>query len=226
MQQMVKKHSILLIDDDEDILKFIEYNLDKEGYKVYTESNPIKGIEKAKEILPSLIFLDVMMPELDGIEACQLIRNNTKTKDSLIVMLSARSEDYTKIAAYEAGADDFIQKPIRPRLLIKKVDSLLKRLNPPVTPEDSSLFIDSSKYLVSLKGKEILLPKKEFELIQLLASNPGKVFNRDFIFAQIWGEDSYIGDRTIDVHIRKLRKKIGDSYIRTIKGVGYTFENQ
>lgn len=226
MNTLNKNHTILLIDDDEDILEFLQYNLEKEGYTVLTETNPLAGIEKAKTHKPSLIFLDVMMPESDGIEICQIIRNSTIEQDTLIVMLSARSEDYTKVAAYEAGADDYIQKPIRPRLLIKKVDSLIKRITPIKVAELKGLVIDSSKYLVSVEGEEILLPKKEFELIELLASKPGKVFNREHIFNQIWGEDSYIGDRTIDVHIRKLRKKIGDNYIRTIKGVGYTFENQ
>lgn len=218
------EHSILIVDDEQDILEFLSYNLKKEGYKVYTSSNAVEGVKMAKDINPSLIILDVMMPEMDGIEACQMIRKELLMKQPIITFLTSRSEDYSQIAGFEAGADDYITKPIRPRLLISKVESLLRRTGAEVKgKEDIDIKIDREKYIVDVKGKSLVLPKKEFELLELLASRPGKVFKRDQILSIVWGDETVVGERTIDVHIRKLREKIGNDYIRTIKGVGYTF---
>jgi len=225
MIEPTKKQTILLVDDEQDILDFLSYNLKREGYKVVTALNGIEGIKRAKEHEPSLIILDVMMPKMDGIETCQLMRKELKTHP-IITFLTSRSEDYSQIAGLEAGADDYISKPIRPRLLISKVESLLKRLNNTTdnnTVECSSIKIDREKYIVEYKNGTLILPKKEFELLELLATKPGKVYTRDQIMSLIWGDDTVIGERTIDVHIRKLREKLGNEYIRTIKGVGYTF---
>ena len=221
----IKTKTILLIDDDEDILEFLSYNLKKEGYKVYTSNNALTGIQLAKDYSPSLIILDVMMPQMDGIEACQIIRNELQIEQPLIVFLTSRAEDYSQIAGFEAGADDYIPKPIRPRLLVSKVESLFRRIDK-MEPEVSSskLSIDREKYIIQLSGKSMILPKKEFELLELLATRPGKVYSRDQILKTVWGDEAIVGERTIDVHIRKLREKIGNDYIRTIKGVGYTFE--
>jgi len=221
----IKVKTILLIDDDEDILEFLSYNLQKEGYKVYTSNNALRGIQLAKDYSPSLIILDVMMPQMDGIEACQIIRNDLQIDQPLIVFLTSRSEDYSQIAGFEAGADDYISKPIRPRLLVSKVESLFRRIekNEPKI-NNSKLSIDREKYIIQLSGESIILPKKEFELLELLATRPGKVYSRDQILKTVWGDEAIVGERTIDVHIRKLREKIGNDYIRTIKGVGYTFE--
>jgi len=221
----IKVKTILLIDDDEDILEFLSYNLQKEGYKVYTSNNALRGIQLAKDYSPSLIILDVMMPQMDGIEACQIIRNDLQIDQPLIVFLTSRSEDYSQIAGFEAGADDYISKPIRPRLLVSKVESLFRRIekNEPKI-NNSKLSIDREKYIIQLSGESIILPKKEFELLELLATRPGKVYSRDQILKTVWGDEAIVGERTIDVHIRKLREKIGNYYIRTIKGVGYTFE--
>ena len=221
----IKTKTILLIDDDEDILEFLSYNLKKEGYKVYTSNNALTGIQLAKDYSPSLIILDVMMPQMDGIEACQIIRNELQIEQPLIVFLTSRAEDYSQIAGFEAGADDYIPKPIRPRLLVSKVESLFRRIDK-MEPEVSSskLSIDREKYIIQLSGKSVILPKKEFELLELLATRPGKVYSRDQILKTVWGDEAIVGERTIDVHIRKLREKIGNDYIRTIKGVGYTFE--
>jgi two-component system alkaline phosphatase synthesis response regulator PhoP len=217
-------HSILLIDDEQDILDFLSYNLKKEGYKVYTANNAQEGIQIAKDTSPSLVILDVMMPEMDGIEACQIIRRELSINQPLIAFLTSRAEDYSQIAGFEAGADDYITKPIRPRLLISKVESLLRRTALKETdPKSKDITIDREKYIVHVKGQGIILPKKEFELLELLASRPGKVFKREQILSIVWGNDTIVGERTIDVHIRKLREKIGNDYIRTIKGVGYTF---
>ena len=221
----IKVKTILLIDDDEDILEFLSYNLQKEGYKVYTSNNALRGIQLAKDYSPSSIILDVMMPQMDGIEACQIIRNDLQIDQPLIVFLTSRSEDYSQIAGFEAGADDYISKPIRPRLLVSKVESLFRRIekNEPKI-NNSKLSIDREKYIIQLSGESIILPKKEFELLELLATRPGKVYSRDQILKTVWGDEAIVGERTIDVHIRKLREKIGNDYIRTIKGVGYTFE--
>ena len=218
---------ILLVDDEPDILEIISYSLKSEGYLVYTAENGIKAIELAKKVKPQLIILDVMMPEMDGIEACEIIRNDSEIGNSLIVFLSARGEDYSQIAGFNAGADDYITKPIKPKVLKSKIKSLLRRLSQEEIDliKIGSLIIDRSGYKVSLNGKDISLPRKEFELLFLLCSKPEKVFRREFILESVWGKDIIVGDRTIDVHIRKLRKKIGDSYFKTVKGVGYKFQN-
>ena len=218
------KQTILLVDDDKDIVDFLVYNLKKEGYRVFSALNAEEGIQLAKDLNPTLIILDVMMPGMDGIEACQFIRNELKLSEPIITFLTARSEDYSQIAGFEAGADDYIPKPIRPRLLMSKVEALLRRKSNGVQIEKANHFhIDREKYKVIVNSSELILPKKEFELLELLASRPGKVFNRDQILNYVWGNDAIVGERTIDVHIRKLREKIGNDYIRTIKGVGYTF---
>ena len=218
---------ILLVDDEPDILEIISYTLKSDGYLVFTAENGIKAIELAKKVKPQLIILDVMMPEMDGIEACEIIRNDSEIGNSLIVFLSARGEDYSQIAGFNAGADDYITKPIKPKVLKSKIKSLLRRLS--LEERDlikiGSLVIDRSGYKVSLNGKDISLPRKEFELLFLLCSKPEKVFKREFILESVWGKDVVVGDRTIDVHIRKLREKIGDSYFKTVKGVGYKFQN-
>ena len=218
---------ILLVDDEPDILEIISYTLKSDGYLVFTEENGIKAIELAKKVKPQLIILDVMMPEMDGIEACEIIRNDSEIGNSLIVFLSARGEDYSQIAGFNAGADDYITKPVKPKVLKSKIKSLLRRLSQEERDliKIGSLIIDRSGYKVSLNGKDISLPRKEFELLFLLCSKPEKVFKREFILESVWGKDVVVGDRTIDVHIRKLREKIGDSYFKTVKGVGYKFQN-
>jgi two-component system alkaline phosphatase synthesis response regulator PhoP len=225
-----KGHTILLIDDEPDILDFLSYNLKKEGFKVFTANNGEEGVKMTQQMNPSLILLDVMMPKMDGIETCQIIRRDLNITQPIIAFLTSRSEDYSQIAGFEAGADDYINKPIRPRLLISKVESLLRRLELGSTIStntvEGSIKIDREKFMVELEGQKILLPKKEFELLELLASRPGKVFNREQILAIVWGNETIVGERTIDVHIRKLREKLGDDYIRTIKGVGYTFQEK
>jgi len=222
-----KGHTILIVDDEPDILEFLSYNVRKEGYKVFTATNGIEALRLVQQINPSLILLDVMMPKMDGIETCQVIRKDLNMVQPVIAFLTARTEDYAQIAGFEAGADDYISKPIRPRLLISKIESLLRRIKNKGGVEGSTtLIIDRDRYVVELEGKEFQLPKKEFELLELLASRPGKVFNRDQILAVVWGNDTIVGERTIDVHIRKLREKLGDAYIRTIKGVGYTFNDK
>jgi two-component system alkaline phosphatase synthesis response regulator PhoP len=225
-----KGHTILLIDDEPDILDFLSYNLKKEGFKVFTANNGEEGVKMTQQMNPSLILLDVMMPKMDGIETCQIIRRDLNITQPIIAFLTSRSEDYSQIAGFEAGADDYINKPIRPRLLISKVESLLRRLALGTTIStntvEGSIKIDREKFMVELEGQKILLPKKEFELLELLASRPGKVFNREQILAIVWGNETIVGERTIDVHIRKLREKLGDDYIRTIKGVGYTFQEK
>lgn len=216
---------ILLVDDEEDILDVVGYNLVNEGYEVHTAANGKEAVEIANKIIPDLILLDVMMPEMDGMETCTIIRENESLKSCLIAFLSARGEDYSQIAGYEVGADDYITKPIKPRVLVSKVKGLLRRkevLSQQKT-EIKGLEIDRDRYLVIANGVEMNLPKKEFELLSLLASKPGIVFTRESILSSVWGEDVVVGDRTIDVHIRKLREKIGDKRIKTIKGVGYKF---
>ena len=226
----LKGHTILLVDDEADILEFLSYNLRKEGYKVFTASDGEEGVRMTQQFQPSLILMDIMMPKMDGIEACQFIRKDLNLKQPIIAFLTSRAEDYAQIAGFEAGADDYITKPIRPRLLISKVESLLRRLSNSLTNPTSitatNLIIEREKFSIQLDGKKIILPKKEFELLELLASRPGKVFNRDQILNIVWGNETVVGERTIDVHIRKLREKLGDAYIRTIKGVGYTFTEQ
>ena len=223
-----KGHTILIVDDEPDILEFLSYNIKKEGYRVFTASNGEEAVQMAQQITPSLILMDVMMPQMDGIEACQIIRKDLQLVQPIIAFLTARAEDYAQIAGFEAGADDYINKPIRPRLLISKIESLLRRIN--VERNNNSeeanhgLVIDRERFVVVVNNQEFQLPKKEFELLELLASRPGKVFNREQILNIVWGNEAIVGERTIDVHIRKLREKLGESYIRTIKGVGYTFQ--
>lgn len=218
---------ILLVDDEPDILEFVGYNIRKEGYTLYTSNNGKEAIKIAKEVVPHLIILDVMMPEMDGIETCHEIKKHAELKNSIITFLSARSEDFTQIAGLDAGGDDYITKPIKPRVLISRINALLRRSN---SKQPNKIFtigditIDNEKYLILKSGTEINLPKKEFELLSLLISKPNKVFTRDEIFSQIWGNDIIVGDRTIDVHVRKIREKLGDDRIKTVKGVGYKYE--
>lgn len=230
MQVNSKSHTILLVDDEPDILEFLSYNLKKEGYKVLTADNGEEAVKVVQMMSPHLILLDVMMPKMDGIETCQIIRKDLNIAQPVIAFLTSRAEDYSQIAGFEAGADDYITKPIRPRLLISKVESLLRRLeyrgNENILNPSSKVKIDRERFIVEVEGKRVLLPKKEFELLELLANRPGKVYSREQILAQVWGNETIVGERTIDVHIRKLREKLGDDYIRTIKGVGYTFQEQ
>jgi two-component system alkaline phosphatase synthesis response regulator PhoP len=225
------QYKILLVDDEPDILEFLSFNLKKEGFQIFTCSNGREAVKIATEKKPHLIILDVMMPDMDGIETCREIRNNEGLKNVLITFLTARGEDYSQIAGFEAGADDYITKPIKPRVLVSRVNALLRRYQDAETSSSESqkivigdIVIDREAYIVNLKGEEFHLPKKEFELLALLASKPGKVYSREKILKKVWGDDVVVGDRTIDVHIRKLREKLGDQYIRTVKGVGYKFE--
>ena len=222
---------ILLVDDEPDILEILSYNLSAEGYTISTASNGLEAVKKAKKQQPHLIIMDVMMPEMDGIEACEKIRNLPELKDTIITFLTARGEDYSQVAGFEAGADDYITKPIKPKVLVSKIKSLLRRLNDASSTVNSEvihigeLTIDREAYKIISKGIEIVLPRKEFELLSLLASKPGKVFKRDEILDKVWGNEVVVGGRTIDVHIRKLREKIGDDSFKTIKGVGYKFQS-
>ncbi len=218
---------ILLVDDEPDILEFLSYNLQKEGYIVHTASNGDEALEIADRIKPSIVILDLMMPGKDGIVTCGLMRENRNLKDTLILFLTARSEDYLQIAGLDIGADDFITKPIKPKILVSKIKALSRRLR----GEDNKdvfiygdLIIDREKFKVTYKSNEIVLTKKEFDLLQLLASKPGRVFERDYIMNEVWGREVIVGDRTIDVHMSKLREKLGDDLIKTIKGMGYKFE--
>jgi two-component system alkaline phosphatase synthesis response regulator PhoP len=218
---------ILVVDDDPDIVEILRYNLSLAGYDVKSASNGKEAIKKAKIFIPEIILLDVMMPEMDGIEACRLIREIPSLNNTRIIFLSARNEDYTQISAFDAGADDYISKPVKPKILLKKISSIFKRIqkkeNKSQLIDLGEIKIDRNKYLVFINKNEISLPKKEFELFFLLASKPGDVFSRDQIMNKVWGSDIIVGDRTIDVHIRKLREKIGDLYFKTVKGVGYKF---
>ena len=220
----MKKKTILLVDDEPSILDFISYNLIKEGYNVILCSNAIDAIKETEKKSPDLIIMDLMMPEMDGIEACQSIRDLELSKQPIITILSSRSDDYSQIAAYSAGANDYITKPIRPRLLISKIASLFrKELNPVKNNSEDGLVIKKENYSIEREGETIQFSKKEFQLLTFLSDSPGKVFNRESILLNIWGENANVGERTIDVHIRKLREKLGNDYIRTIKGIGYTF---
>lgn len=218
---------ILLVDDDLDIVEFVKYNLEKEGYYIKTAFNGREAVEMAIDFIPDLILLDVMMPEMDGIEVCTKLRDVRVLNETVIAMLTARNEDYTQIAALQAGADDFINKPVKPRVLVSKVQSLLRRKVQKTTESsalsNSGVVIDHDKFLVIRDKVKLTLPKKEFELLSLLASIPERVFSRDEIYNKIWGNQLVSGDRTIDVHIRKLRERLGDTFIQTIKGVGYKF---
>jgi two-component system alkaline phosphatase synthesis response regulator PhoP len=219
--------SVLIIDDEADIRDILAYNLKKEGFVVHTASNVKKGIEISRSANTDIVILDVMMPEMDGIEVCDILRNDPTTKHIRICFLTARSEDYSQIAGLDAGADDYVSKPIKPRVLISRIKALLRRnvnLEEETTvSEGSGLHIDREKYLVINNGQTVHLPRKEFELLALLASKPEKVFDRDFILETVWGSGVVVGDRTIDVHVRKLRGKIGDDYNKTVMGVGYKF---
>jgi len=222
---------ILLVDDEPDILEFIGYNLRKEGYEVHTSNNGKDGLAKAKAVHPHLIILDVMMPEMDGIETCREIRQVPDLRGTIVIFLTARGEDYSQIAGFEAGADDYVTKPIKPRVLVSRVKALLRRYKVEQGEKAAQLVevdefsIDREKYLVIKEGKEFHLPRKEFELLSLLVSKPNKVFTRDEILSSIWGDDVVVGDRTIDVHVRKIRERLETPNIRTVKGVGYKYEN-
>jgi len=220
--------TILCVDDEPDILEILKYNLSSEGYNVLTANDGLSAISKAKEIIPNLIIIDIMMPNMDGIEACEKLRADQKFNDTIIMFLTARGEDYSHVAAYEAGADDYVTKPVKPKLLVSKVKGLLRRLKKVIENninyiEFENIKIDREKYKVYISDKTLNLPRKEFELLYLLASKPDKVFKRDKIMEMVWGGEVIVGDRTIDVHIRKLREKIGDKYFKTVKGVGYKF---
>ncbi len=216
--------TILIVDDEEDIRTILEYNLKKEGYKTYLAKNGLEALESANHNTPDLILLDVMMPEMDGMEVCEIMRKNAQFNNTLICFLTARNEDYSQVAGLEVGADDYISKPIKIRILVSKIKAMLRRSETAITNDFiSDLQIHRDKYLVVKNGEQIHLPKKEFDLLSLLMSNPNSVFTREIIMEKVWGNDIVVGDRTIDVHIRKLRLKLGDEYIKTIKGVGYKF---
>ncbi len=228
----VENYKVLLVDDEPDILEFISYNMRKEGFQVLTANNGQEAIKVAEVEQPELIILDVMMPEMDGIETCEELKKIPSLKNSIIAFLTARGEDYSQIAGFDAGADDYITKPIKPKVLISRAKALLKRYRSDeveAEPEEGhiikigDLTIDRERYLIINAGEELILPKKEFELLVLLASKPEKVFTRDEIYNSVWGDNIIVGDRTIDVHIRKLREKIGQEHIKTIKGVGYKY---
>ncbi len=227
LDEMPKRFKILLVDDEPDILEFMKYNLENEGYEVSCAGNGKDAIEMAKEIQPHLILLDIMMPEMDGIETCRELRSMKDFKNTIIAFLTARGEDYSQIAGFDVGADDYITKPIKPRILISRINAMLRRL---AGDEDLSIkgsgdiVVDQDKYLVYYNNKDWSLPRKEFELLSLLCSKPGRVFKREEILSRVWGKDVIVGDRTIDVHVRKLREKFGDHHIKTIKGIGYKFE--
>ena len=226
----MKQQKILVVDDEPDILELVQYNLEKEGFAVRTAFNGLEAIDLASQWSPDLILLDVMMPEMDGMETCIKIRENTKLDHAVIAFLTARSEDYSQIAGFDAGADDYITKPIKPRVLLSRIKALLRRgtkgaESKPVF-SGKTLTIDRDRYVVIRNGEEMNLPKKEFELLSLLVSQPGKVFTRSAILSEVWGNDVVVGDRTIDVHIRKLREKLGDHYFKTVKGVGYKFQEE
>jgi two-component system alkaline phosphatase synthesis response regulator PhoP len=222
-----KDIKILLVDDEPDILEIVGYNLSNEGYKVITAENGLEGVKMAKKEKPQLIILDVMMPEMDGIEAWEQIRQIPELQDSIVTFLTARGEDYSQVAGFEAGADDYITKPIKPKVLVSKVKALLRRFKEEEKQDNvvkiGNLTIDRDEYKILLKGKEIVLPRKEFELLSLLTSKPGKVVKSEEILDKVSGNEVVVGGRTIDVHIRKLREKIGDQSFKTVKGVGYKF---
>ncbi|MEZ5070345.1 MAG: response regulator transcription factor [Bacteroidales bacterium] len=226
------EYKILLVDDEDDILEFLGYNLRIEGFEIHTASNGREAVAKALEIRPHLVLMDVMMPGMDGIAACEEIRAHPDMGQTLVAFLTARGEDYSQIAGFEAGGDDYITKPIRPKVLVSRIKALLKRRSATLRPLEEEagrrkvsgdLVIDKERYMLVRKGKDIALPRKEFELLSLLTSKPGKVFTREEIFDRVWGENIVVGDRTIDVHIRKLREKLGDDCIKTVKGIGYKF---
>jgi len=219
---------ILLVDDEPDILEIVKYNLSSEGYEVLTAKNGVEGVAKAKKKKPHLIILDVMMPEMDGIEACEIIRNTSGLENTIITFLTARGEDYSQVAGFDAGADDYITKPIKPKVLVSKVKALLRRLKEDANQQEDivkvgNIVINREEYKIVNNGKEMILPRKEFELLSLLTSKPSKVFKREVILDRVWGNEVVVGGRTIDVHIRKLREKIGEEHFKTVKGVGYKY---
>ena len=220
---------VLVVDDDPDIVEILKYNLKNSGYSVKSAGNGVEAIKKAKKFIPDIILMDVMMPEMSGIEACEEIKNIDQLSQAIIIFLSARSEDYTQISAYDAGADDYISKPVKPKILLKKISNIAKKINSeknaPKTIDLGSIKINKEEYVVIKDKKEILLPRKEFELLFLLATKPEKVFTREEIMNKVWGTQVVVGDRTIDVHVRKLREKIGEKHIKTFKGVGYKFKS-
>lgn len=223
-----KDIKILLVDDEPDILEIISYNLSAEGYEVHTAKNGVEGVAKAKKRSPHLIIMDVMMPEMDGIEACEVIRNTPGLDHTIITFLTARGEDYSQVAGFDAGADDYITKPIKPKVLVSKVKALLRRLKDDKKEVEDivkvgDIVINREEYKIVNDGEEMVLPRKEFELLSLLTSKPNKVFKREVILDKVWGNEVVVGGRTIDVHIRKLREKIGDHHFKTVKGVGYKF---
>lgn len=227
------EYKILIVDDEPDILEFVCYNLKKEGFEVSTASNGLEAIKKAKELKPHLILLDIMMPEMDGVEVCKELRSYPEFENTIIAFLTARSEDYSQIVGFEVGGDDYIAKPIRPRVLVSRINGLLRRFNKKASSsadknilQVANLIINKEQFFVQKQETEekITLAKKEFELLCLLASKPGKVFTREEIFNKVWGSNVIVGNRTIDVHIRKIREKVGEDYIVTIKGIGYKFE--
>ncbi|RZA00344.1 MAG: response regulator transcription factor [Sphingobacteriaceae bacterium] len=222
------KQKILIVDDEPDILELIEYNLKKEGYQTFLAHNGQEAVTEAKRSLPDLIVLDIMMPKMDGIEACRILRTMPEFKNTFMVFLTARSEEYSEIAGFNVGADDYIAKPIKPRALVSRINAILRRNTPPEDVADNKLeigdlVIDREAYLVFNKGERTVLAKKEFELLYLLASKPGKVYTREVILKNIWEDSVVVTNRTIDVHIRKLREKLGDDVVSTVKGVGYKF---
>lgn len=225
----VAKYKVLVVDDEPDIVELIAYNLKREGYHVYTAANGQEAVTTAKRVMPDLIILDIMMPKMDGIEACRIMRSMPEFKSTFMVFLTARSEEYSEIAGFNVGADDYIAKPIKPRALLSRINAILRRnAQPEDQPENklevADLIVDREAFLVFKNGEKIVLAKKEFELLYLLASKPGKVYTRESILKSIWEDSVVVTNRTIDVHIRKLREKIGDHYVATVKGVGYKFE--
>lgn len=219
---------ILLVDDEPDILEIVSYNLSAEGYEVLTAKNGVEAVSKAKKKKPHLIILDVMMPEMDGIEACEILRNTPELENTIITFLTARGEDYSQVAGFDAGADDYITKPVKPKVLVSKVKALLRRLKDNTEEQEDivkvgNIIINREEYKIVNDGEELILPRKEFELLSLLTSKPSKVFKREVILDKVWGNEVVVGGRTIDVHIRKLREKIGEHHFKTVKGVGYKF---
>jgi two-component system alkaline phosphatase synthesis response regulator PhoP len=221
---------ILVVDDEQDILQLIRHSLNKEGFEVHIAMNGQQAIDKAKQIIPDLILMDVMMPIMDGMEACRQLKEDPTTKNISIVFLTARSEEFAELAGFEAGADDYVAKPIRSRVLLSRIKALLRRQNGSSPREESqkiefgNLVIDREKFVIEYNGKSLQFPRKEFELLSFLASKPGRVFSRDEILENVWGNEVLVVDRTIDVHVRKIREKLDDKFIYTVKGVGYKFE--
>jgi two-component system alkaline phosphatase synthesis response regulator PhoP len=225
-----KSYKVLVVDDEPDIVEILTYNLEKEGYEVKTASDGKMAVEKAKKIRPDLILMDIMMPVMDGVEACRLIKEVPELKDTYVIFLTARAEEYSEVAAFDVGADDYINKPVKPRALMSRINAMFRRDVKVSKGGEEEIIkigkfvIDKSSYTLQIDGKQITLPKKEFELLYFLAENPKKVFSRDDLLQNIWGSDVYVLARTVDVHIRRVREKIGDHYIKTVKGVGYKFE--